>query len=269
MFFALATVLVTNAQSLGIVKGSVSDSYNTAPLANVKVTLIGTTIEQLTDADGNFLIQNIPAGNQLLELSLKGYETQNFPINVSEGGEIDLGSILLYEVALDQTDLSVISLSEDELSSDEGAADNTAGLLQASRDVFLSSAAYEFSSTFFRARGYNSENGKMLINGIEMNKIYNGRPQWGNWGGMNDLMRNQILTNGLAASEYTFGGVGGSNNVVMRASEYSEGGRVSYASSNRSYTGRVMVSYNSGLNEKVIMMPLYTMQIHLLFLLKK
>jgi len=250
MFFALATVLITNAQSLGIVKGSVSDSYNTAPLANVKVALIGTTIEQLTDAEGNFLIQNIPAGNQLLELSLKGYETQNFPVTVSEGGEIDLGSILLYEVALDQTDLSVISLSEDELSSDEGGADNTAGLLQASRDVFLSSAAYEFSSTFFRARGYNSENGKLLINGVEMNKVYNGRPQWGNWGGMNDLMRNQILTNGLAASEYTFGGVGGSNNVIMRASEYSQGGRISYASSNRSYTGRVMVSYNSGLNEK-------------------
>lgn len=250
MFIALATVLVTNAQSLGIVKGSVSDSYNTAPLASVKVTLIGTTIEQLTDAEGNFLIQNAPAGNQLLELSLEGYETQNFPITVSEGGEVDLGSILLYEVALDQTDLSVISLSEEELSTDEGAADNTAGLLQSSRDVFLSTAAYEFSSTFFRARGYNSENGKLLINGIEMNKIYNGRPQWGNWGGMNDLMRNQILTNGLEASEYTFGGVGGSNNVVMRASEYSQGGRVSYASSNRSYTGRVMASYSSGLNEK-------------------
>ena len=149
MFFALATVLVTNAQSLGIVKGSVSDSYNAAPLASVKVALIGTTIEQLTDAEGNFLIQNAPAGNQLLELSLEGYETQNFPITVSEGGEVDLGSILLYEVALDQADLSVISLSAEELSTDEGAADNTAGLLQASKDIFLSTAAYEFSATFF------------------------------------------------------------------------------------------------------------------------
>ena len=36
----------------------------------------------------------------------------------------------------------------------------------------------------------------------------------------------------------------------MRASEYRKGGKVSYASSNRSYTGRVMASYSTGLNEK-------------------
>ena len=45
----------------------------------------------------------------------------------------------------------VISLSEDDLNDDEGGADNTAGLLQSSKDVFLNAAAYEFSSTFFRA----------------------------------------------------------------------------------------------------------------------
>ena len=29
------------------------------------------------------------------------------------------------------------------------------------------------------------------MNGVPMNKFYNGRPQWSNWGGLNDLMRNQ------------------------------------------------------------------------------
>jgi len=96
---------------------------------------------------------------------------------------------------------------------------------------------------------FDAENGKVLINGIEMNKMYNGRPQWSNWGGLNDAMRNQVFTMGLSANENTFGDLAGTTNVVMRASQYQKGGRVSYASSNRSYRGRVMASYNSGLTD--------------------
>ncbi len=246
----MLVTVVSFSQSLSSVKGNVSDSFTTKPIEGVSVTIQGTTINQLTDSNGNFILQNVPVGQQLVQLEFDGYESQSFPFTVVEGETVDLGSILMSDAVIEQSDLSVISLSDDELSDDAGGADNTAGLLQASRDVFLSTAAYEFSSTFFRARGYNSENGKLLINGVEMNKIYNGRPQWSNWGGLNDLMRNQELSNGLAASEYTFGGVAGTNNITMRASEYREGGRVSYASSNRSYTGRVMASYSSGLNEK-------------------
>ena len=250
MLFVMSSVLVTSAQSIGIVKGNVSDSDTSTPIVGVEVTVDGTTIKESTDNSGSFVLQNVPSGNQLITIVIQGYETQNFPVTVVENDTIDLGAVLLYKDAVFQEDLSVISLTDDQLSEDDGGADNTAGLLQASRDVFSSTAAYEFSSTFFRPRGYNSENGKLLINGIEMNKIYNGRPQWSNWGGLNDVMRNQTLSNGLAPSEFTFGGVGGSNNITMRASEYREGGRVSYAASNRSYVGRVMASYSTGVNEE-------------------
>jgi len=113
--------------------------------------------------------------------------------------------------------------------------------------VFLNAAAFDFSATFFRPRGLNSENGKVLINGIEMNKFFNGRPQWNNWGGLNDVQRNQEFAMGIAANDYTFGDLSGTTNIVMRASQYRKGGRVSYAASNRSYNGRVMASYSSGL----------------------
>ena len=89
----------------------------------------------------------------------------------------------------------------------------------------------------------------MLINGIEMNKQDTGRPQWSNWGGLNDVVRNQELTTGLAPSAYTFGGVLGTTNINTRASQYRRGGRITYSSSNRSYTNRVMASYASGLME--------------------
>jgi hypothetical protein len=58
----------------------------------------------------------------------------------------------------------------------------------------------------FRIRGLDSENAMTMINGVSMNKSYDGRPQWGNWGGLNDATRNQKFTIGTA-SDYTFGGI--------------------------------------------------------------
>ncbi|MCB0400421.1 MAG: TonB-dependent receptor, partial [Winogradskyella sp.] len=146
--------------------------------------------------------------------------------------------------------LFIISISDDNLNGeDDGLTDNVSGLLQASRDVFLSAAAFDFSAAFFRPRGLDNANGKVLINGVEMNKQFNGRPQWGNWGGLNDVQRNQEFTMGMAANDYNFGDLAGTNNIIMRASKYRRGGRISYASANRSYTGRVMASYSSGLLE--------------------
>jgi len=150
----------------------------------------------------------------------------------------------------DVVDLFSISLSDDELSDDTSAADNISGLLNSSMDIFYRTAAYEFSSSFFKVRGLDSDNAIVHINGIKMNKLYNGRPQWSNWGGLNDVLRNQELSNGSIPLKYNFGGILGSNNINIRASEYGQGGRITYSSSNRSYSNRLMATYNSGMLEK-------------------
>ena len=150
----------------------------------------------------------------------------------------------------DVVDLFSISLTDDELSDDTSASDNISGLLNSSMDVFYRTAAYEFSSSFFKVRGLDSDNAIVQINGIKMNKLYNGRPQWSNWGGLNDVLRNQELSNGSIPLKYNFGGILGSNNINVRASEYGEGGRITYSSSNRSYANRMMATYNSGMLEK-------------------
>ncbi|PAM93052.1 TonB-dependent receptor, partial [Flavobacterium sp. IR1] len=123
----------------------------------------------------------------------------------------------------DQQQTGFIILSDDELNEEEGSFDNVSGLLQATKDVFLNAAAFDFSATFYRPRGIDSEYGKLLINGIEMNKLYNGRPQWSNWGGLNDVQRNQVFSVGLAPSEVSFGEIAGTTNIIMRASEYTKG----------------------------------------------
>ena len=150
----------------------------------------------------------------------------------------------------DVVDFFSISLSDDELNDDTSASDNISGLLNSSMDIFYRTAAYEFSSSFFKVRGLDSDNAIVHINGIKMNKLYNGRPQWSNWGGLNDVLRNQELSNGSIPLKYNFGGILGSNNINIRASEYGEGGRITYSSSNRSYSNRLMATYNSGMLEK-------------------
>ncbi|RLK02890.1 carboxypeptidase-like regulatory domain-containing protein [Tenacibaculum discolor] len=235
-----------NAQN--IVKGIVINGDSENPMQGVSVSVKEANVTSTTDASGAFTLNGLPNGRQIVTVSLNGYETQNFPVELS-GKTVDLGTIFMYEDLSEDQDLSTITITDDELSGDTSASDNISGLLQATRDVYLRTAAFEWSSSFYRVRGLDSENGKVLLNGIEMNKLYNGRPQWSNWGGLNDVLRNQEFSNGLAPSNYTFGGVLGSTNISTRASEYSEGGRISYASSNRSYNHRLMATYASGLLE--------------------
>ncbi|NCT09693.1 MAG: TonB-dependent receptor [Flavobacteriia bacterium] len=246
IFASLFLTLGINAQN--IVKGIVTDSNSGNPLQGVLVSILNTASIQNTGDDGIFILKDLPNGSYIVALKLIGYESQNFPIELT-GKTIDLGTILFYKDANQSLDLSLISLSDDELNDDSGAADNIAGLLQATQDVFLRTAAFEFSSSFFSIKGLDSGNGKVLVNGIEMNKLYDGRAQWSNWGGLNDVLRNQEFNNGLSPSAFTFGGVLGSTNINTRASQQRPGVRVSYASSNRSYVHRVMATYSTGIRE--------------------
>ncbi|QVY64788.1 carboxypeptidase-like regulatory domain-containing protein [Polaribacter sp. Q13] len=240
----LASFSVVNGQS--IVKGIVLDNDSKKPIKDVLVKIKNTSKNQFTDLNGNFIIRNFQNGKVILELKLVGYETQNIPIETS-GQTLDLGSIFLFKEVIENQDLSLITLTDDELNDDASSADNISGLLQSSKDIFLRTAAYEFSSSFFKIKGLDSGNGKVLINGVEMNKVYDGRAQWGNWGGLNDVLRNQEFRNGLTPSDVTFGGLLGSTNMNTRASEQRPGIKIAYSSSNRSYQHRMMATYSSGM----------------------
>lgn len=231
-----------------IVKGSLLDGRTFKPLEKVFVTIEGSNLETQTNALGVFVFDvNLPLGEQMLRVSKTGYISKRFPIIINEGGVVNISDITLDSDISTTRDLFTITLSDDELNDDTSGADNISGLLAASLDVFQRTAAFEFSASFFRLRGLDSKNSTVLINGIEMNKIYNGRPQWSNWGGINDVLRNQELTTGLTPSNYHFGGVLGTNNINIRASQTRAGGRLTYSASNRSYSNRLMAMYASGL----------------------
>ena len=237
---------ITNSQNT--VKGIVVDNNSKNPLKNVLIRVKNTIVTTNTTINGVFTIRDLANGNYILEFIFNGFESQSFPITLSES-TVDLGTISLFEDITEDQDLSIITITDDQLSTDASAADNISGLLQASKDIFLRTAAFEFSSSFFRIKGLDSGNGKVLINGIEMNKIYDGRAQWSNWGGLNDVLRNQEFSNGFAPSSFTFGGILGSTNINTRASQQRPGTRISYSSSNRSYEHRLMATHTTGISK--------------------
>lgn len=248
LLFGVFTVFSIAAQQT-IVSGSVVDGDTYHPLPKVTVIIEDTSQITETDAVGQFRFSsNLPLGEQTLIVEKYGYVTKRFPIVIYEGQTLDISDMMLDIDVGAMADRFIITLSDDELSSDDiGETDNISGLLQASQDVYGRTVAFEFSPSFFKLRGLDSEHALVQINGMAMNSLFNGRPQWASWGGLNDVLRNQELAPNLTPSNQAFGGVLGATNISTRASEYRRGGRVTYSSSNRSYTNRVIASYATGL----------------------
>ncbi len=240
-----------SAQISASIKGKVVSGVSEKEVKGVSVKIIDISIDYKTDEFGDFKLNNIPFGNYIIEISFAGFENQKIPIHISEEKEYDIGIIYLQQLFEEIQESSIILLSDDDLLDDgERSSDNIAGIFQSSKDAFLRAAAFNFSQAWFKVRGYDSSYGVISINGIEMNKLYDGRPQWGNWGGLNDVFRNQEFSNGLSASDHSFGNVLGTTNFTTRVSDYQAGGKVSTAATNKSYTGRIMANYATDLNKK-------------------
>lgn len=248
ILFMMQAVLVF-AQQTGSITGKVVDSKNQKTLQNVVVSLQNTNFTKLTDLNGVFLFEDIEAGDYLVQIRSNGYVTQLLPISLDEGQLMDLSVISLEDDLKVEQQLSLITLTENDLGDDNSGSETTSGLLQASRDVFEQTAAYNWGQARFRVRGLDNEYGNVMINGLSMNKIYDGRPQWSNWGGLNDATRNQEYSSGSRPSDYTFGGALGTQQINTRASYHRTGSRISILGNNTNYNWRVMGTHASGMDK--------------------
>ena len=147
---------------------------------------------------------------------------------------------------LNQNDLPTVILMDSDFEESSTSVNDASTLLNSSRDVFNSVAAYNFGSMRYRVRGNDSKYSEVMINGISMNDPETGRPVFSNWGGLNDAFRNSVLVEGLGKTDAGFGGLGGLTAYSTRASQYRKQISVSYAFSNRSYNHRAMASIGTG-----------------------
>ncbi len=225
------------------IEGTVLDKRSKNAISEGIVRVEGSDILEKIGVDGTFSLVIYQMGDYILNITSPDYIAKRMPITL-ENELLGLGTVYLErDIVLENSD-NLITLTGADLEDDEEITSST-GLLQATRDIFLQRAAFDFGQAFFKVRGYDSQYGEVLLNGIPMNKFQDGRPQWNNWGGLNDVTRNQQFTNGLQATEYSFGGILGSTNIDMRPSGLRPGMRFSLSASNRTYAGRTMVTYTS------------------------
>ncbi len=237
------------AQTATGISGKVVDSKTQKPLQNVVATILNTTLMQTTDATGKFSFDSVEVGKQLLQIRTQGYKDQLIQIEIIQGKILDLGVVVLEEDIVQDQQQSVINIPDSDLGDESNSSESTTSLLQSSKDAFLQAAAYNFGQARFSVRGIDNEYSNVMINGVSMNRVGDGRPQYGDWGGLNDATRNQEFTNGSAPSDYVFGGIAGTQEINTRASIYRPGTRISFLNTNTNYSFRTMGTYASGMNK--------------------
>ncbi|MNQ10376.1 hypothetical protein D3C85_232090 [compost metagenome] len=230
------------------VTGIVIDARTQNPLESVVVTIQNTAVMQLTSKSGKFVLHIFPKKEQFLLLRSQGYKDFLLKVQSNLGQDINLGILQLEDTYSDEVPAALITLSDNDFSDDNSSSEMTSGLLQSSKDAFMQASAFNWGQARFRIRGLDSENGITMLNGMAMNKIYDGRPQWGNWGGLNNVLRNQEFSVGTATSNYTFGGILGTQQIFTRASLYRKGTSLTFSGSNTTYLWRAIGTYASGMN---------------------
>jgi TonB-linked SusC/RagA family outer membrane protein len=100
-------MLVTSAaeaqQRTGTVRGRVVAAKTMRPISSVQVSIPGTGRGNVTNADGQFLLLNVPAGSQTIRAELIGYSPSELAITVTAEA-VETVEILLNEqaIALDE-----------------------------------------------------------------------------------------------------------------------------------------------------------------------
>jgi len=145
------------------------------------------------------------------------------------------------------TGAPVFLFNESMLDDEHDDAQYVSAALASANDVFTANAGYAFSAMRFRIRGYQNNYTQMSLNGVTLNDLERGVFSYSMLGGLNDVVRNSEDISGISAIDYGFGNVGGASNIIMRASQYTPGSRVSLAYTNRNYKTRATYTYSTGL----------------------
>lgn len=95
LIFSLATQAQTQ-----LIRGVVTDKVSEKPLANASITIPGTSLGAISDADGKFVLRNVPVGRVQLQVSYNGYASVTIPeLLVTTGKELVLDLALEEQVS--------------------------------------------------------------------------------------------------------------------------------------------------------------------------
>ena len=235
------------------VTGTVIDSDSKEPLIGVSILEVGTSNGVITDLDGNFQL-NLTAG-ATLQLSYVGYETQE--INV--GKKTNLGTLELKPEAVGLEDVTVTGQIAVQRKTPIAVSQVTAleieerlgggefvEVLKNTPGVHANANGGGWGDSEIWMRGFDNTNIAMMINGVPMNGMENGKVYWSNWQGLSDVTSVMQTQRGLGASKMSAPSVGGTINIVTKGLDAKKGGSFSYSLGDNGYN-KVSFSVSTGL----------------------
>lgn len=221
------------------------------PLEKAEVDLAQSTDDTSVDKIGYFQFVDLKPGHYLITVTKPNFESKILEFDVTaDEKKKDLGVITLnYNLG---SDAGVIVIDDSASDAEDGGSSMqpTVGLLSSGRDAFQNVSAFELGAYWFRPRGVDNRFEDVLFNGVSMSKNDDGRIDFNNWGGLNDVTRYPYENvDNITPSEYTFGNLGGVVYYNTRASSYRKQTSLAYSFTNRSYLHRAMATYSSGLTK--------------------
>ena len=221
----VVALLFTSVAIFGQTKltGTVVDGSNDA-LPGASVLVKGTSNGTSTDFDGKFTLKATTNSGTLV-ISFVGYATKEVAFSSSNA---NLGAITLSEDAnaLDEIVVMATSFAIDRKTpvavSTIKAADIERKLgsqefpeiLKSTPGVYATKSGGGFGDGRINMRGFNSENVAVMINGVPVNDMENGRVYWSNWAGLADVTSAMQVQRGLGASKVAVPSIGGTINIL-------------------------------------------------------
>lgn len=122
-------------------------------------------------------------------------------------------------------------------------------ILKNTPSVYVGGQQGGFGDSKMFLRGFDQSNTAYLLNGQPINGMEDGNMYWSNWSSMTDVANAIQIQRGLGSSKLAISSVGGTVNIVTKATERNQGGMARFVMGNDSYL-KGTVAYDTGLKGK-------------------
>ncbi len=250
----ISALLLVSLSCVGqdaILSGRITDVINNEPLigATVKAGGTGTT----SDIAG-FYSFSLPIGEHSIEFSYVGYKSktltiqvgQNSTLNIAMESEAILSEITITaDIAIErETPIAFSNIPTVKLE-EELAAQDIPMILNTTPGAYATESGGGDGDARISIRGFDQRNIAVMLDGIPVNDMENGRVFWSNWFGLDLVTQTIQVQRGLGASKISVPSVGGTVNILTQGIESTKNLRFRQEVGNNGYL-RSTLGYNSG-----------------------
>ena len=230
------------------------------PVIGASVVAAGTNAGTVTDVNGAFNL-NVPEGIKNIVVSFLGYA--DMTMDIGSGGDLGMLEMSEADVKLEsvvisgvmdivqdrRTPVAVSTISRLEILEKGGNSEFTE-VMKNTPSIFVANQNGGFGDGQVFTRGFDQTNTAFLLNGQPINGMEDGQMYWSNWSGMTDIATAVQIQRGLGSSKLAISSVGGTTNIIMKATEQEQGGFAMFTAGNDNYL-KGTVGYNTGMmNDK-------------------